>query len=134
MSYIEQLQNKNLKVTPQRLEIVDIITQQGHITIDNLYQSLQKKFPTLSLATVYKNINTMQEKEFVSEVKIPNQKNVYEIKKKKHSHIICTKCSNIIDINIDISDVIIKAKQASNYIVEDSSVVFSGICPKCQNL
>ena len=37
MDYIAILQTHNLKVTPQRLEIVDILNNNGHINIDDLY-------------------------------------------------------------------------------------------------
>jgi Fur family peroxide stress response transcriptional regulator len=131
MSHIEQLQNKNLKVTPQRLEIVDVLTHFGHINIDNLYKNLQSKFPTISLATIYKNLNTMQDKDFVCEVKIPHQKSVYEITKKKHSHVVCSNCNEIVDIEITTTKLTEEAKSLSGYQLDDSSIVFSGLCPEC---
>ena len=131
MNYIEQLQNKNLKVTPQRLEIVEILTIEGHINIDDLYNKLKIKFPTLSLATVYKNLNTMQDKGFVSEVKIPHQKSVYEITKEEHSHAVCSECKDVIDIKIDTSNILNQAKELSHFRLNNSSIVFSGLCPKC---
>ena len=131
MNYIATLQEYKLKVTPQRLEIVDILYKHGHVNIDDLYKFLQSKFPSLSLATVYKNINTMCEKFFLSEVKIPNMKNVYELRKKEHSHVVCSKCNEIMDIEIDTSSVFNQAKSKSNYDLNNSAIVFNGICPKC---
>ncbi len=131
MDYITILQNHNLKVTPQRLEIVDILYRNGHINIDDLYKSLQNKFPSLSLATVYKNINTMCDKLFLSEVKIPHQKNVYELLKKEHAHVVCSKCNTIKDINLDTLSIINQAKELSHYDLNESSIVFNGICPNC---
>ena len=127
------LQNHNLKVTPQRLEIVDILHKNGHINIDNLYKELRAKFPSLSLATIYKNINTMISKLFLSEVKIPHQKNVYEITKEVHSHIVCLKCNDIMDLFLDTSHIKTQAQAKSNYSIEASLIVFNGICSKCKN-
>lgn len=125
------LQQYNLKVTPQRLEIVKILEDKGHLNIDELYTLLQKKFPTLSLATIYKNINKMCEKLFVSEVKLPNQKNVYELTKKEHSHIVCSKCSAILDIEIDTNLLNNKAEELTHYKIDTSSITFNGVCPQC---
>lgn len=133
MDYIEALQNNNLKVTPQRLEIMEIIDKNGHISIDDLYKLLQKKFPTLSLATVYKNINKMCETSFLSEVKIANRKSVFEISKEEHSHVVCSKCHAIMDVELDTADIYHQAKFASHYNLNTSSIVLSGICPKCMN-
>ena len=133
MNYISMLQNHNLKVTPQRLEIVDILCKNGHINIDDLYKSLQSKFTTLSLATIYKNIHTMCEKLFLSEVKIPHKKNVYVLSKKEHSHVICSQCNIILDINLDISSVLNEAQKMSKFNLSTSQIVFNGLCPKCSN-
>jgi len=125
------LQQYNLKVTPQRLEIVKILQEKGHLNIDELYTLLQKKFPTLSLATIYKNINKMCENFFVSEVKVPNQKNVYELTKKEHSHIVCSQCGTILDVDIDTLELNHKAQEVSHYKIDRSSIIFNGICPQC---
>ena len=133
MDYISILQNHNLKVTPQRLEIVDILYKNGHLNVDDLYKALQNKFPSLSLATIYKNINTMCDKSFLSEVKIPHQKNVYELSKKEHSHAVCTKCNAVMDINLDTLNILNQAKKLSNYNLNASSIIFNGTCPNCMN-
>jgi len=126
------LQKYKLKSTPQRLEIINILTQKGHSNVETLYNNLKLKFPSVSLSTVYKNINTMQEKGFLSEVKINGKKNVYELIKNKHSHAVCMKCHKVIDIKVDASELLYQAKQASNYKLNESSVVFQGICPNCK--
>lgn len=134
MKNISRLKNHSLKVTPQRLEIVNILSTHGHINIDNLYKALQEKFPTLSLATIYKNIHAMINKSFLSEVKIPNQKNVYELTQQEHSHVVCSKCEDILDIELDTSTLINQASSMSNYKLDKSSIVLNGICPKCATI
>lgn len=132
MDYISMLQNHKLKVTPQRLEIVDILNKKGHINIDDLYALLQSRFPTLSLATIYKNIKAMGDKLFLSEVKIPNQKSLYELTKQEHSHIVCSKCNDIIDINLDTSNILSQAENICDYNLDKVSIVLNGICSKCK--
>lgn len=131
MNYIETLQTYKLKVTPQRLEIVDILYKNGHLNIDDLYKNLKIKFPSLSLATIYKNINTMCEKLFLSEVKIPNSKSVYELSKSEHSHVICSNCNNIMDIQLDTSSIYTQAQTLSNFKLKHSSIILNGLCPNC---
>ncbi len=133
MNYATLLNQHQLKATPQRLEIVKLLNQYGHISIDNLYNMMQNRFPSLSLATIYKNIHKMCDTFFVSEVKIPNNKSVYELTKSEHAHIVCTQCHNIIDINLDISSIVTQATTNTHYSIDSSSVVLNGLCPKCQN-
>ena len=132
MNYIAALQEHHLKATPQRVEIVNLLTKYGHINIDDLYKFLQKKFPSLSLATIYKNINLMCEKKFLNELKIPEKKNVYELTKEEHSHVVCSQCGTIMDIQLDTANLLAEAKSLSHYNLERSSIVLNGYCPECQ--
>ena len=56
--------------------------------IDDLYQKLLAKFPSISLATIYKNINAMVEKVFLSEVKLPNTNSFHT----NTLHLLGAKC------------------------------------------
>ena len=132
MNKNQLLQKYNLKSTPQRLEIIDLLLKNGHCSIDSLYHSLKIKFPSISLSTIYKNINTMRDKCFLSEVKISGQKNAYELIKDEHSHVVCIKCHQILDIQVNVSELLNQAKEASHYKLNESSVVFHGICSKCE--
>ncbi|NPA60635.1 MAG: transcriptional repressor, partial [Epsilonproteobacteria bacterium] len=79
INYTNTLRQHNLKATPQRLAITEILYKQGHINIESLYELMVQKFNSISLATIYKNINLMIEGSFIQEVKIPNAKSVYEL-------------------------------------------------------
>ncbi|ADG93772.1 ferric uptake regulator, Fur family [Arcobacter nitrofigilis DSM 7299] len=125
------LKEFNLKVTPQRIAIVEELYHKGHINIDELYASMLSKFPSISLATIYKNVNSMVEKFFISEVKIPNEKSVYELIKEDHSHLVCEKCKKIEDIIIDTSSVLKELESQSKFNVKHANVVFTGVCSQC---
>jgi len=131
MDYVALLKEKKLAATPQRLEIINLLSFHGHLTIDELYKLLVVNFPSISLATVYKNIHIMTEKSFLTELQIPNKKNVYELIKDIHSHVVCSKCNEILDIDIDTSALFNEATQISRFKLQTSSIVFNGTCPKC---
>jgi Fur family peroxide stress response transcriptional regulator len=133
-NYTNALREHHLKATPQRLEIANTLEQYGHINVDNLYDIMLKKFNSISLATIYKNINLMLENSFIQEVKIPNEKSVYELSKETHSHLVCKKCGEIEDISIDLSPVSNAAAESSHFKIDKIDVVFSGVCQKCQSL
>lgn len=131
MDYALLLKEYNLKVTPQRLAIVEELNSHGHMNIDDLYHCLLVKFPSISLATIYKNINAMIDKIFLNEVKIPNKKSVYELIKEEHSHVVCKSCNTIMDINLDTSKLLNEATSLTNFSLDEGAVIFTGICPKC---
>ena len=97
MSHVDILKLHSLKATPQRLCVLDVLEEHGHVTLENIERFTKLKFPTLSLSTIYRNINEMLKKEILSEVKIANKKEYYEITKENHTHLICSKCGKIED-------------------------------------
>lgn len=130
-NYTNLLKEYDLKVTPQRVAIVEELYKNGHMNIDDLYKKLLSKFPSVSLATIYKNINAMIEKVFLSEVKIPNSKSVFELVKAEHAHLVCSQCGNIQDINLDASSLINEVSTLSSFKVESTNITLAGICTDC---
>lgn len=125
------LKEYDLKVTPQRVAIVEQLHNNGHMNIDDLYKRLLEKFPSISLATIYKNINAMIEKVFLAEVKIPNAKSVYELVKEEHAHMVCSDCGYIEDVIVNTANVVNEASNISNFKVDNTNIVLTGLCPKC---
>jgi len=132
-NFTETLRSYNLKATPQRLVIIESIDKYGHINIDRLYEEVKSKFSSISLATIYKNINSMINNMLLQEVKIPNEKSVYEIVKEKHSHLVCNKCGEVFDIELDTKNIVDTISSEHNFNIEQSDLVFSGQCIKCKS-
>jgi Fur family peroxide stress response transcriptional regulator len=133
MNYELLLRERNLKVTPQRLGILTLLNDFGHISVEDLYQKIQKQFTSISLATLYKNINAMIETSLLKEVKIPNMKSKYEIIKQPHAHLLCQSCGSLEDFEMDMNDINTLLSSKSRFKVHDTDLVFSGICQSCQN-
>ena len=130
-NYTNLLKEYDLKVTPQRVAIVEELYNNGHVNIDDLYKKLLAKFPSVSLATIYKNINAMVEKVFLSEVKIPNSKSVYELVKTEHAHLVCSSCGMIEDLTLDMTSVLNEVSTLSSFKINSTNLVLSGVCTKC---
>jgi len=131
-NYTNLLREHNLKATPQRLAIMDIIDTYGHINIDSLYEEVKKRFNSISLATIYKNINSMIENLLLAEVKLPNKKSVYEIIKVEHSHLLCKDCGAVIDVEVDTSNMVNDISSKYDFDINGSDVVLFGTCSSCR--
>lgn len=129
------LKEHNLKVTPQRLALLEQIHKHGHISIEELYCILITTFPSLSLATIYKNIIIMQNSLLLQEIKIHNEKSKYELTKDPHIHLICTKCGTIEDKHIDnnIKNVFDTLATNNSFEYDKYNLNLYGTCNKCKN-
>ncbi len=131
LSHIKLLKNHELKATPQRLCILDTLDECGHATLEDIQKIISKKFPTLSLSTIYRNLNDMINQEIVSEVKLANKKDYFEIKKEKHVHLVCKKCGKIEDFKIKTDDLSKKIEELTGDKVLDDTITFDVICKDC---
>lgn len=129
------LKNGNLKVTPQRMAILQEINAKGHISIDEIYENIKKNHPSMSLATIYKNLTSMQEVKIIDEVKLPNQKPRYELIKKQHIHLVCESCGMIKDIHLEeaIDNLKQSCEKETGYKIQNSSIALLGICKECES-
>ncbi len=134
MNFEQELKNKKLKITPQRMAILKEIEINGHICIEDLYEKIKKYHPYTSLATIYKNITVLCDYGVLCEVKIPGYKQRYELNTNKHIHVVCEKCGKLEDLYIDLYDFKQTCKSISGYDLKNLSAVFSGICPKCSQI
>ena len=130
-NYISLLKENDLKATIQRTSILKTIDHAGHINIDEIYENVKEQYPTLSLATIYKNIIVMQENNVIIEVPLNGEKSKYELKKEEHMHLICEVCGKIKDTQITPATK--EALVIENFQLKASQINLFGLCQKCQN-
>ena len=121
------LEDSNLKITPQRLAILKELENRGHASIEEIYENIKNTFPTISLATIYKNINALKDEGIISEVCL-HQKPKYEILKDPHAHFICKKCGKVEDIAFDE---VFNKQIEKKYPNSNKELYIYGICKNC---
>ena len=130
--YPTLLRQHQLKATPQRTAILQLMEAEGHISIETIYERIKGLFPSLSLATIYKNMIAMQEQGIVKELKIVGLKNRYEIQKAPHHHMVCQQCGTIVDVEIDVFGELEALSQSHGFELKDIDLSLSGICKDCR--
>ncbi len=98
MDFREKLQEKALKVTPQRVAIFDAILQlDNHPTAEDIISLIKKNHPNISVGTVYKVLDTFVEHELLKKVKTEKDIMRYDPHLTKHHHLYCSKTERIED-------------------------------------
>lgn len=131
MDYKTFLNASKLKATQPRLQLMALLEQRGHLTIEAIYQSLKPDSPLLSLSTVYNNLIALCRNKVVREVAIAGSAEVYEIAKAEHAHLICKQCGEVLDLECSFSAVKDSLKLPRGARLESGDLVFSGVCAKC---
>ncbi len=110
------LTDNSLKVTPQRLAVLDaIITLKNHPTSEMILEYIRKRHPHVSVATVYKVLDVLTEKKIIVRVKTDKDNMRYDADLEKHHHIYCSDCDLIEDYKDEQLNTLL-----SNYFEEHS--------------
>ena len=131
--YATLLNASELKATFQRMNMLESIDTKGHMSIDELYVEVVKTHPSLSLATVYKNIILMVEKGVLIEVPINGKKSKYELVKDEHIHLVCTQCGEVEDKphNANADALFATMTKNENFALSKQQINLYGVCAHC---
>lgn len=132
---LAKIKGPEFRLTPQRLAILKILaSSDAHPSVDDIYREIRVKFPTTSLATVYKTISMLKGHSEVLELGFPDGSNRYDGKKPfPHPHAICTRCKKIQDPEIaTVDELSEEMRQKTGFTISSHRLDFFGICPDCQ--
>jgi len=131
---IAKLRENNFRLTPQRVELVRLIaSSEGHPSAAQLYAKIKTQFPTMSPATVYKTLALLKEMNQVFEIDLRDDSHYDGNRPFPHPHLICLRCNQIVDGNLDIDLSSIKRlEETSGYQIIRPQIVFYGLCPDCK--
>jgi Fur family peroxide stress response transcriptional regulator len=121
-------------VTPQRLAVLaDLESRRDHPTAEQIYQEVQRQMPAISFNTVYKTLEVFCQKGLVIKVNPLHEVARYDIDTKHHAHLICRNCHAIVDLTEEAVPAPTLPEEArGGFKVEQHSLIFWGLCPRCQ--
>ncbi|MCX7991181.1 MAG: transcriptional repressor [Proteobacteria bacterium] len=127
---IEKLKEKNIKITPQRIAIIEfLMSTKSHPSAEDIYKEISKKYPSMSYATVYNTLITLKNLGEVVELAIDSDKKRFDIDTSLHHHFYCTRCKRVYDLSKNFIIEAISTIDGHN--VERTFLNFTGICNKC---
>lgn len=122
-----------LALTHQRQVIWETLMEmEGHPSPEALYERVRKRIPSISLATVYKNLKTFAEHGILREVSLHHGSARLETNLEPHHHLICERCKMLVDLEeSDFEPVRLKKRAPNGFRVHRYSVEVQGICKQC---
>ncbi len=132
---ITNLKEPGHRLTPQRMAVLKILAaDEGHPSVEQIYERVKVDFPMTSLATIYKTVTLLKEMGEVLELGFSDDSNRYDGNKPyPHPHLICIKCKNIVDPQVAaLSELHQEVARSTNYRILSHRLDFFGICPRCQ--
>ena len=135
------LREKGLKVTSQRLMVLNILSAHGdeHLTVEEIYDLAKEESPEIGLATIYRTVQVLLELHVIEKVTFDDGFARYELNGEetgsghRHHHAICTQCGKVYSLETDLLDTFEKQVfESLGFEVTDHEVKLYGLCSACR--
>ncbi len=133
-SMISQMRKKGLKVTPQRLAIIDVLIEQvdSHPGASLIYKKAKKKKKSLSLSTTYATLNEFSRHGIIKTLQFDKMEDRYDGNLEEHINLICERCKKILDYNVPITVDPKRVAKKTGFLITDTRLEYYGLCRECR--
>jgi Fur family peroxide stress response transcriptional regulator len=131
---IQKLKESGLRVTSQRLAIIEVLIEKGHLHpgAGLIYKEARKKSRSLSLSTTYATINEFSRHGVIKTLQFDGVENRCESNLDEHINLICERCGKIMDYkmrpSVDQKDM----TKRTGFVVTNSRLEYYGYCRDCR--
>ena len=129
--YKNLLEEKGLKVTPQRISVLQAVhTLRNHPTADMITEYIKTFYPNIATGTVYKVLDVLVEKDLLKRVKTDKDIMRYDGVLESHHHLYCSDTERIEDYIDDDLDGLLRdyfsKRKISNFQIEEIKLQING--------
>ncbi len=104
-----------------------------HPTAEYIYDIMRKTDKSVSLATLYRNLNQLTEAGKIKKIEGLENSAHYDHNIHEHYHFICTECKRVFDIPADVAgDIVKNTEEKTGFVIQSHDVIFHGLCNDCK--
>ncbi len=128
-------EDRGLRLTPQREVLLRVLSEaMGHPTADEMVQRVREVLPTVSHATVYRNLQELVREGLIGTLEVGGSAVQFEVNPDDHHHFVCHKCGHVWDVYLSSLDVRINRRRTEldGFRVDRRDVQLHGVCSDCR--
>lgn len=123
-----------MRNTRQRALVLEAVRSlHNHPTSADVYDAVREKHPSISRATVYRNLNVLTEQGEVLHIPVAGGADRYDFRCDCHYHAICRECGVVYDVEMPSEDLLSSVRDTHGFHIEGFDIIFTGFCPDCAN-
>ena len=129
---VTSLREKGYKLTPQRLEIIKLLSQdKSHPGAVDILEKVRQKAPKISMSTVYYTLDMLKKEGLIRELEFYEKDNRYDITVSDHINLICRKCGKIEDFAEALPFSYKMIEKQTGFRPEGMRFEYYGYCKSC---
>jgi Fur family ferric uptake transcriptional regulator len=133
-SYEGRLRRQGVRVTPQRLIVLEALAAQGgHIAADEILQWALARYPAINLATIYRTLDLLISIGLVAQTDFGSGVSHFElVGDAPHHHLVCEHCHAVFEVD----DEALHSMQQSimrdyGFLTNTRHLALFGSCQRC---
>ena len=120
--------------TRQRALVLEAVRSlHNHPTSADVYDAVREKHPSISRATVYRNLSVLTEQGEVLHIPVAGGADRYDFRCDCHYHAICRECGVVYDVEMPSEGLLSSVRDTHGFQIEGFDIIFTGLCPDCAN-
>ena len=129
----ELLRQHGYRVTAQRLAVLRAVSDQPHLTADDVVDVVRADIGAISRRAVYDAVGTMADEGLLRRIQPAGSAARYELRVgDNHHHLVCRNCGNLVDVDCALGDApCLTASDDAGFEIDEAEVVYWGRCPEC---
>lgn len=127
------LRARGLRVTAQRLAVLEAVTATPHVTADAVAERARSSVGSVSLQAVYDALGALVDAHLVRRIEPAGSPALFEARvRDNHHHLVCRSCGRVSDVDCAVGAApCLTADDDHGYRIDEAEVVYWGYCPDC---
>jgi len=128
------LRAAGLRVTRPRLAVLEVLTQGGHLEVEDIAHRVRGRLDSVSTQGVYDVLGALSRAGLARRIEPAGSPARFEARAgDNHHHIVCRSCGTIEDVDCAVGErPCLEPGMSHGYEVDEAEVTFWGLCPDCQ--
>jgi Fur family ferric uptake transcriptional regulator len=131
---VAQLRAEGKRITQAKRAVIRALLEAGdHRTVEELTLTVQGHVPDVSLSTVYRILEELEDFAIVDHTHNGHQAATYHLAGRDHGHVTCQRCGTTFEVATEVFDLFSRElRRATGFQLDPHHVALSGLCEECR--
>ena len=130
----ELLRAHGLRVTRPRLAVLEVLTEGGHLEVEDVARRVRARLDSVSTQAVYDVLGALSRAGLARRIEPAGSPARFEARAgDNHHHIVCRGCGTVADVDCAVGErPCLTPSEGHGFELDEAEVTFWGLCPTCQ--
>lgn len=131
---VAELRQRGLRATTARVAVLVALNERGHSTADQLHAVLTSEWPSVSLSTVYRTVESLSARDLIRHAHLGGSAPSYYLASEaEHAHLVCSLCGSIEDLTgPPLQRFVTDLADGARFNIDTSHLTVEGRCESCR--